>query len=219
MSVSKRNTRAKEIIPGRLVATQDCYRYYIKCDTNGINPIKDTLKNLNIFKNKHIPDIYMNACEEDRYKLLAGLIDTDGHLKSRISNGIQSSWSYHFVQSEVHTKLVFQTYELAKSLGLHVSKINTVNKTPINAETYKDGKKIHVHYYFTMSGENIKNIPCLINRKKANIKCANTQFRKANTSMLKVTLINVVNKYIGISVDDNSTFLLSDCTVVQSTIC
>ena len=42
----------------------------------------DELRNLNILKNKHIPDIYKFSSIEQRLELLAGLIDTDGSVES-----------------------------------------------------------------------------------------------------------------------------------------
>lgn len=42
------------------------------------NTVRDALKKLNVYKNKHIPEVYFNASIEQRMELLRGLIDTDG---------------------------------------------------------------------------------------------------------------------------------------------
>jgi 5S rRNA maturation endonuclease (ribonuclease M5) len=45
----------------------------------GIIGIKESLRKLNLIKNKHIPVEYLFASVEQRYELLRGLMDTDGH--------------------------------------------------------------------------------------------------------------------------------------------
>lgn len=44
-----------------------------------LNPVTKFLREVNVFKNKHIPLCYQTAPEKDRLELLAGLIDTDGY--------------------------------------------------------------------------------------------------------------------------------------------
>ncbi len=44
------------------------------------NQFTEHLKNLHVFKNKHIPDIYKYADIKDRLEILAGMIDTDGSI-------------------------------------------------------------------------------------------------------------------------------------------
>lgn len=45
-------------------------------------PMSQALKELNLLNNKHIPDSYKFDSLENRLELLAGLVDTDGHLDS-----------------------------------------------------------------------------------------------------------------------------------------
>lgn len=61
---------------------------YSKPNTSGYskpntNPFLNELRRLNVFGAKHIPEIYLKNSKENRLKLLAGLIDTDGTLASR----------------------------------------------------------------------------------------------------------------------------------------
>lgn len=42
--------------------------------------IIDKLRSLRVYKNKHIPEIYLQSSKFQRLELLAGLIDTDGHV-------------------------------------------------------------------------------------------------------------------------------------------
>lgn len=46
----------------------------------GDQGIPRALRSLGIFGNKRIPDIYLTASDEQRMELLAGLVDTDGHV-------------------------------------------------------------------------------------------------------------------------------------------
>lgn len=53
------------------------------------NPLLEKLKELNLIKNKHIPYIYKTASLQQRLELLAGLFDTDGHIKNNTVEIIQ----------------------------------------------------------------------------------------------------------------------------------
>lgn len=43
------------------------------------NPLRDKLRAIGVFNNKHIPDIYLQSSIEQRLALLQGLMDTDGY--------------------------------------------------------------------------------------------------------------------------------------------
>lgn len=45
--------------------------------------VVERLRDLDLFDNKHIPDAYVTASEDQRLELLAGLVDTDGHVDRR----------------------------------------------------------------------------------------------------------------------------------------
>ena len=45
------------------------------------NPFKHLLKEMKLFKNKHIPNEYIYNDKNVRLQLLAGFIDTDGCIK------------------------------------------------------------------------------------------------------------------------------------------
>lgn len=62
---------------------------------------------LNLYNNKHIPDIYLKGSIEQRLELLAGLVDTDGHCDS---NG-------RIRYSTTNEKIRDGVYQLALSLG------------------------------------------------------------------------------------------------------
>ena len=44
------------------------------------NSFQKSLQSINVFKNKHIPSLYLRASQEQRLELLQGLMDTDGHI-------------------------------------------------------------------------------------------------------------------------------------------
>lgn len=83
----------------------------------------EKLKDLDVYGNKHIPNVYLHNSIEVRLKLLAGLIDSDGSVE-KASNRV--------VFVNTNTKLLKQVHELMSSLGfnVHVEKrpANTVNK-------------------------------------------------------------------------------------------
>lgn len=47
------------------------------------NNIKDILRHYNLLNNKHIPDDYKINSRENRLKVLAGLIDSDGYYNNK----------------------------------------------------------------------------------------------------------------------------------------
>lgn len=47
---------------------------------NFVHSIMSALNSLNLLNNKHIPKIYFSANRDDKLKMLAGLLDTDGSL-------------------------------------------------------------------------------------------------------------------------------------------
>lgn len=207
--LKKHTTKAGSVTSTGVVSKQDYYKHHLCGEPGKQNPIRRQLTELKLIKNKHIPDIYVNANENDRFKLLAGLIDTDGTFyKSGTAIG------YSFAQSEINKDLFFQVYNLAKSLGIRVSKVCESTFGPQGKETFKDGKTSHIYYQFNMTGENIAKIPCLIERKKVKNE-HDYNFQHSFGSKLIITKLNEANKFTKINVDGNHKFLLSDCTVVR----
>lgn len=187
-----------KVIKTTTESVKDYHSYLIKYPgRKTLNPVRQELIKLGVFNNKHIPDIYMNSSEENRYKLLAGLIDADGYLSYRYnSDKTGGCWCFEFSQSQFHKNLVCQVKILAQSLGLNVHEYE---------------KELHgcTHYCLRITGENIKKIPCLIEQKKACIKFTSV------TSKLEVIPLDE-GDYFGIRIDGNQRFLLADCTVVHN---
>ncbi len=78
------------------------------CVSLTIHGLRDGLRNLGLFGNKHIPDIYLRASIDQRYALLQGLMDTDGH----------SSIDGKCVFNNSNQAVIDGTVELIRSLGI-----------------------------------------------------------------------------------------------------
>jgi predicted phage terminase large subunit-like protein len=99
-----------------------CYYYYR-------NGVKRILHELNVFNNKHIPDVYLYSSRQQRLDLLAGLVDTDGHRDPRGRYRI----------STCNEKITHQIKALVNSLGGHAY---IMNAQPILSSSDIQGKQV-----------------------------------------------------------------------------
>ena len=160
------------------------------------NPFKMILESYGLLEKKHIPDDYMMNSRENRLRLLAGLVDTDGYLGND-GKRIQIPQANH--------DLARQIAFLAQSLGFVVntdilSKKN-VTFPGVEARDYNDQLRVNI------SGMRLSEIPCLIERKK----CVDSSkdFMKSSITVTPVGR----GKYYGWMVDGNKRFVLKDFTV------
>lgn len=181
--------------------------------SNIINPKKiegkslnKILRKLNVLNNKHIPDIYMKGSRQQRLELLAGLLDSDGHLENEKRNGGQS-----FIFCNTNYELMIQIQQLAWSLGFRCNSIRKIQRD-LNLNNGKYKIKNNVYYNCNISG-NIWNIPCKITRKRAPYK--ENKLQNSLRSSLKIEPIGEDN-YYGFTLDGDHKFLLSDGTVVHN---
>jgi hypothetical protein len=167
----------------------------------GNNIMLNTLKKYDLIKNKHIPHIYKCNSRENRLKLLAGLIDSDGSL-------LHNRSGYEFSQSLEHEKIIDDIIYLARSLGFacYKNKKNT-------SWTYKGIKKYNEAWRICISGEGIEEIPVLCNRKKAN---ARKQIKDVLVSGIIVEQLSEDN-YYGFMIDGNERFVLGNFIVTHNT--
>lgn len=117
------------------------------------NTFLDALRTLGVYKNKHIPDMYLHNSKENRLKLLAGLIDTDGGLDGACYNISQQS-----------TALAEGIVELAQGLGFYTT-IRKIMKKCTNSASNPD----HVDEYNKVSIFNTRHVPrvpLLLERKQ-----------------------------------------------------
>jgi hypothetical protein len=86
------------------------------------NPITQALKELNVWGNKHIPEVYLKNSRDVRMKVLAGIIDTDGHM---------SGGGYDMCFA--NEKLLQDIVVLSRSLGFTCADVKSCQKACTNA--------------------------------------------------------------------------------------
>lgn len=189
------------------------YSYKEKDMLNGISGVDLTSKldALNLLKNKHIPDIYMRSSRKQRLQLLAGILDSDGHLNKQ--NYLKRKGT---VVNSCSFELSLKTYELieqirflALSLGFQCTSIETHVRKNIqigeyNYENYK-------FYRIYISGK-IWTIPTKVKRKQVQ---QYDKVQQGNKSSLTITPAGE-GDYYGFALDGDHKFLLSDGTVVHN---
>jgi DNA gyrase/topoisomerase IV subunit B len=157
-----------------------------------MNPFKELLKKNNLFKNKHVPHSYIFNSEENRLKILAGIIDTDGCLKNQ--NG---TCHYEISQCKQRKHLLESFRIIAGSLGYRAK----IYDSKGNMST------LHI------SGYNLEKIPVKLERKKI------TRDRRITNCMYHGINVNYIGKgeYCGWNIDKNERFLLGDFTITHNT--
>ena len=168
----------------------------IKRYNNGTAELRERFVKYNLLQNKHIPEEYLYNSRENRLKLLAGIIDTDG---SYNQNG-----NYDIVQK--NKKLAKQIQELCHSLGFKCS-LNKARKKCCN------NGKINNYWRLCISGH-MHDIPVLLSHKKAK--------KYKGSKDLTTTGINVehvgMGEYYGFYVDGDNKILLEDYTVTHNSV-
>jgi superfamily II DNA or RNA helicase len=165
----------------------------------GNNVMLNTLRDLDLIKNKHIPLVYKCNSRENRLKLLAGLIDSDGHL---IKNG-----GFEFTQK--NEKLIDDVIYLVRSLGFSCDK--RVKKT---SWTYKGEKKYGTVFRISINGKGIEEIPTIVPRKKS---LPRRQIKDVLNYRIKLQKLEI-DDYYGFEIDGNRRFVLGDFTVTHNTV-
>jgi intein/homing endonuclease len=167
------------------------------------NPFMNSINKYNLFKNKHIPKEYLQNTRDVRLKLLAGIIDTDGHVPKN-QNGKR------VIITQSNEKLSQDIIILAKSLGfiVNVTKYECKNKVIFNipAKDYKD------KYCINISGDKLEEIPTLLPRKKCVNSNSNKDYFKTSICVTEAGY----GEYYGWSVNSNKRFLHKDFTVLRN---
>ena len=183
------------------VLKYNCYLNYIaKYDyrfvsfDNKYNYITNKLKEYNLINNKHIPYEYKCNSKENRLKLLAGILDSDGHLDNNC---------YEIIQK--NKLLSDDILYLARSLGFAAYQKECM---------YKNEKKEGTYYKIFISGNGLEQMPLLCERKKAKPR---QQIKEALRSGITVTPIGVDN-YYGFELDGNHKYILDNFIVTHNTI-
>lgn len=158
--------------------------------------LQDELRQLNLLNNKHIPPAYLINSTEARLRLLAGLLDSDGHYLVQ-SNGYEITQKNHRLAREIKF--------LADSLGFRTSirkKRAVISAIGYEAEVFR------VRIY-----GDVDRVPVRIERKKARPWTARHDWR-----MTGITVeFDQEDDYYGFEIDGNRLFLLRDMTVTHNT--
>jgi hypothetical protein len=160
----------------------------------------DILRDLNVYRNKHIPEIYLKNSREHRLNLLAGIIDSDGHLP--ITKGVKPKGSFEIAMSR--KEVIEQIRYLAMSLGFSCSNV-AHKRSNLNTDVYR----------ISISGD-LESIPTKVKRKRfINYK----KSYKTRRSKIDVKYEGY-GEYVGIQVDaDNDNdrrLILGDFTLTMN---
>lgn len=171
--------------------------YYISNTELRSNKLLHALKSYNLLQNKHIPLEFKTTSRHNRLELLAGLIDSDGHMHH---NGYDLVFKNEILAND--------TAFLARSLGFaaHVKKCK---KKCYNTGAIDDYFRIYI------SGE-VSQIPCRLKRKRASVRLQKKNVLNTGISIEKIG----VGEYFGFELDDDEhLFMLGDFTVTHNTAC
>ncbi len=160
------------------------------------NEMMNTLRNYNLFYNKHIPKIYLVNSKENRLKLLAGIVDSDGYNHGNCLEIVQKS-----------DQLANDIELLSFSLGFMVTSAKRYKSW-----IYLGEKKTGLYNVLTIFGEGLEEIPTLLERKKFHKR---EQSKRATCQGFKIKPLGIGN-YNGFTLDGNGKFLLSDCIVTRA---
>lgn len=149
------------------------------------------LNELNLRNNKHIPHLYKTSDKEDRMKLLAGIIDTDGYYQDNV-------WEVVCKSKVLRDDIAF----LARSLGFAVS-----IATKHNNQYDRDYYKINIY------GSGMDKVPTLVPRKAGKKRM---QAKDPLVSGFEVVPLGI-GEYYGFELDGNHLYLLGDFTVTHNT--
>jgi replicative DNA helicase len=157
----------------------------------GIISLKEKIGALGLINNKHIPELYKINSRDNRLKLLAGLIDSDGYMNHN---------NYEIcIKGE---KLANDIVYLCRSLGVW------------SYYTIKHNKRFNKDYFrVKIYGSHLEEVPVLLGRKKCSPR---KQIKNALHYGIQVKKIGVDN-YYGFVLDGNFRYLLGDFSVTHNT--
>jgi DNA gyrase/topoisomerase IV subunit B len=161
---------------------------------------KRLLSENNLLNNKHIPPEYIFNSKENRLRLLAGIIDTDG-------TKANSGYRYIISQSKRLREHVIKSLQLiCHSLGFETSISETKNhKLTKNNE---DSTMLNLSIY----GNNLDEIPTKLKRKQMQ------KYENSNSTYLKSFKIECIGKgqFCGWEIDGNERFLLNNFLITHN---
>lgn len=160
------------------------------------NPFIEVLRDLKVYENKHVPQIYKTGSKAQRLEFLAGFLDADGYMA-------HNCFDLCLVNETLAEDIVF----IARSVGL-AAYLTPCEKTCYNSPTMARG----LYYRVKISGDT-DLIPNRIERRKAQPR---KQVKNVLVTGIKVEAIGDGDFY-GFEVDHDHLFLLGDFTVTHNT--
>lgn len=154
------------------------------------------LTNVSKLKEKYIPNDFLINSKENRLKLLAGLIDSDGYFSKK---------NNYYEINQKSEKLANQIVYLTRSLGFYTKIVKKYSKC----------KKCKNEFYPTFRITFVPEIeiPVLLNRKRYTGK---STFKNRLHTGLKIEK-DIIDNYYGFLLDKDHLFLLEDFTVTHNT--
>lgn len=186
--------------------SKKCYKIHLSSGKPGKrNWLLDELKSLNLINNKHIPHSYIYDSRENRLKLLAGLIDTDGWYEPKKQYLCIS-------QSSERKHIIYTAQFIARSLGIKC----TVTTKKVKDHRLRDKiiKGGNTEYRLILLNNHYE-IPTKIHRKQ--VKNYNRTQSDPLSTRFKINYYGVDN-YYGFTVDKDNLFVLGDFTVVHNSM-
>ncbi len=156
------------------------------------NPLSQQMRDLGLHQNKHIPMVYLRNTANIRRSILAGLIDSDGHMQRGC---VQIATKF--------PQLCRDILWLARSLGL--AAYSRIKSVKINGKT-------KLYEIISISGD-MSTLPVVLKRKICGTR---KQIKSVRVTGFKVRSIGY-GQYNGFKVDRDGLFLLGDFTVTHNT--
>lgn len=156
------------------------------------NPVLNTLRELGVANNKHIPLLYRANSESVRMALLAGLIDSDGHVSNKCA---EITSKYQALANDIAF--------LARSLGFRASISREFKRCQTGAGNF---------YWRVLISGDLSRVPSKAARKKASDR---RQKKRVLLSGLSIKPIGR-GEYAGFELDGDGRFLLEDFTVTHN---
>jgi len=160
--------------------------------------LQNILRKNNLINNKHIPLDYLRSSMDDRFQLLAGLIDSDGYLDR------DSGFRYEIIQK--NKRLSNDILYLARSLGFGVKKHKSI-------KGIKSIGFVGEYQRMYITGD-LSKIPCKLKRKQCPKR---KRIKRFNSIDFKIESVGI-GDYYGFEISGNHLFLLKDFIVTHNTL-
>ena len=176
------------------INTTGCHSYRASGKKKHPNPLTQILRAYGLHMKKFVPDAYKNNSREVRLQILAGILDTDGHLSEN------RRFDFISKDKQLSEDVVF----LARSLGFSSTIVET--KKGIKSTGF-----VGTYWRVNISGD-LWTIPTRIPRKTATKRLMRREVQNHGITVESVG----EGEYYGFQVGDNGRFLLGDFTVVHN---